>query len=517
MENSRLQLRLLYAALAGGAPTHTDREAMRSGGDAKLDLTNMCVSDTAMAQIGGEVTVPALDTTASYAGSAHSGGAVMRSESQRTARVAEMTLMVRGTTMSVPEAAWFDRMTLTVDGQVTQFGDFLTSSDNEGLRSDRAMDTADRTRSSIFSTLHTPDAVRGNVCSVEAQRGDAVIAAGRGPECAETNGWRTAARAGFAGTQRDLAEQPRWPAAVDRCRRTLTPCRARAAVVVAICARSSSTGRYAMEAAQRKVTEKFRSIQKFLDDHAAALTHSAVAPPRKLLDDAVQQIDGFAADQLAKSTQAVQTRTLTATRVALRDHNMLQINAIALHHLPNTVNTRAEFKLPRDNVSTDTLVTAAKAMAAAAQPYSAIFIQQGRPADFIAQLQTATQAVETAVEAGRTGKRIRKGATSGIKSSVQAGRAAVKLLISAVTPALKQDPQLLAEWKMVTRGASAGGKLGHGASTTAVDPIPPVSAAASTSTPVAAAAAAPSSTSTPVSPVNSSTPASPTVTTAPAA
>jgi hypothetical protein len=90
-------------------------------------------------------------------------------------------------------------------------------------------------------------------------------------------------------------------------------------------------------------------------------------------------------------------------------------------------------------------------MAKAAEPFARVFITAGMPADFVAQLTAAADALVTAMSDRTHTLGMRRGATRGLEVTLSSGRKVVHMLDAFVRSALKDNPSLLANWNLVKR------------------------------------------------------------------
>lgn len=90
-------------------------------------------------------------------------------------------------------------------------------------------------------------------------------------------------------------------------------------------------------------------------------------------------------------------------------------------------------------------------MSAAAQPYSEAFAAGGFPADTIAQLDAAIDALGQAVMKRGHLRFTRVGSTTGIKQQIILGREAVKLLDAVISRQFASDETVLAAWASASR------------------------------------------------------------------
>src|SRR5579859_7622080 len=150
-----------------------------------------------------------------------------------------------------------------------------------------------------------------------------------------------------------------------------------------------------MQKMQTVLYNTLRRIQDFLDLHNDIFSTINQSDARKELDALVIKIgDQGQSEASAKMIAKSETGNLKNLRVDLRKNHMDPVAKIAKSKLRNTPQFTA-LTLPKGNLSDVKLAQYANAMADAAQPYSATFIAQGQPADFIAQMRSAAAAILT--------------------------------------------------------------------------------------------------------------------------
>ena len=116
-------------------------------------------------------------------------------------------------------------------------------------------------------------------------------------------------------------------------------------------------------------------------------------------------------------------------------------------------------------------------MAQVAAGFSDVFVSAGLPKDFIAQLNSATEAMVNALVDRQTTRGRVRGATTGLKNMLSEGRRIVSILDAFVKTALKDDRVLLDDWNSVKRipkatgGAAAAPGTSSSVSTPAPDPV----------------------------------------------
>jgi hypothetical protein len=199
--------------------------------------------------------------------------------------------------------------------------------------------------------------------------------------------------------------------------------------------------------------ETLQAVQQFMDTNAAALGAVNQSRARATLDGIVTRLKGQRAVQHGAREQAVsRTDHLGELRDALRIEHMQPIATIAASKLAATPDI-AKLRLPRGNVSTMRLVAAGEAMAAAAEQYKQVFLDEQLPQDFVEQLRAAAATVEQALVA-RTGSRAEQvQATEGTAALCARGATVVKVLNSLVlkqlTSASDPDQALRRGWRFV--------------------------------------------------------------------
>lgn len=262
-------------------------------------------------------------------------------------------------------------------------------------------------------------------------------------------------------------------------------------------AHQSKENHYYMNARQQKILSRFGQVLTFLDANTNTVPPVTVATQRQLLNSAIAQINGFANDQVLRGNETVLAQTLSSARIALRDTYMRQLSTVGLHSLtgkqstdPNVPRALQIFTLPATRTNASTLLQAAQAMLTAATPYASIFTTAGVSLE---QVAAAIQALQAAINAENSAKRIAKGATQGIAAQIQAGQGAVRMMDVLIRPLLASNKPLLTQWESVKRAAG-------GSNLATPVPVPAaVSSAGSTSTSTTSAESGTSPTSAPAS------------------
>jgi hypothetical protein len=109
------------------------------------------------------------------------------------------------------------------------------------------------------------------------------------------------------------------------------------------------------------------------------------------------------------------------------------------------------------------MVRAAGGFRKVAAEYESVFVEAGRPQDFLAQLDAAIAALNGSGlgQARNLGSHV--GAKRGIEDQLRRGRKAVELLDAMVKAAFADQPVLLARWATARRVKATSGGVAGGA------------------------------------------------------
>lgn len=206
-----------------------------------------------------------------------------------------------------------------------------------------------------------------------------------------------------------------------------------------------------MEIRQGNILQSLKAVQRFLDDHSAQLAGIAETGARKKLDDLVITVSGTAVVQTGSHLAAKSaTRKLRVLTKALIDYHMAPIARIAKAELPPTPEIE-HLGMPKSRETRERLVAKARGMAAEARKFEAAFIEAGLPADFIAQLEAAANALGAFLGEREQYEADRGSATDMLAERLAEARKVVDILDSFVTTRAKDDPSIRSAWKIVKR------------------------------------------------------------------
>ena len=113
--------------------------------------------------------------------------------------------------------------------------------------------------------------------------------------------------------------------------------------------------------------------------------------------------------------------------------------------------------MPKGNIQTAALITAATVLARKAETYKEVLVENGLPSDFIEQLEAAVLTLKGSLDARGLARAARSSATRGVGSEIALGRRVVMIMDATLTRVLRSQPTKLAEWEHVKRVTLKGG------------------------------------------------------------
>lgn len=206
-----------------------------------------------------------------------------------------------------------------------------------------------------------------------------------------------------------------------------------------------------MQTRQGSMLQSLRNVEAFLDQHADVLADVVKSGTRQKLADAIAALSTHVAGQAGSrlASKGATRKHYALRRALIRDH-MAPVARIAAADLPRTPEL-APLRMPPQNLPAEKLAAAAYGMADAAKPFIEVFTAAGLPADFLEQLVAAADAMTASLDERAQNRSAQRGATTGLKASLSAGRRIVHVLDAFVRTALKDDPALLSAWNGAKR------------------------------------------------------------------
>ncbi len=207
-----------------------------------------------------------------------------------------------------------------------------------------------------------------------------------------------------------------------------------------------------MNAHQERVAQSFRRVQGwFAANPQYVANNPSLGTQVEALNGIVQRLSDHAT---AQDTQRAQTLLISNNEIEKRrevlSYQMAPIAKVA-RALSGTVPGIGVLSMPKGNVSTPEIITAATAMAQKAGVDKDVLVESGLPADFIEQLTAAAAALKGSIDGRGLARASRVAATRGVGSELTLGRRTVHIIDAVVTRQIRSEPTKLAEWQQLKR------------------------------------------------------------------
>ena len=207
-----------------------------------------------------------------------------------------------------------------------------------------------------------------------------------------------------------------------------------------------------MDAYQERVLQSFRRVEGwFAANPQYVAGNPSLGKQVEALNGIVSRLSDHATAQNTQRAQSLLiSKNETEKRRELVEHEMAPIVKVA-RALKGTVVGIGVLSMPKSNVTTPQLITAATAMVENAELYKDVLVESGLAADFIEQLKAATAALKASIDGRGLARASRVAATQGVESEVAVGRRVVAIIDAVVTRLIRAEPTKLAEWDQLKR------------------------------------------------------------------
>ena len=216
-----------------------------------------------------------------------------------------------------------------------------------------------------------------------------------------------------------------------------------------------------MNSQQERVLQSFRRVQSWFATYpeystAGPTGSPALATQLDALNGIVQRATEFAAEQDTQLAQSLLvSKDEREQRREVLSHHMASIAKVA-RALRGTVPGIGVLSMPRGNIQSAALITAATVMARKAEIYKAVLIENGLPTDFVQQLEASATSLKQSLDARGRARGARVGATRGLEAELALGRRVVDIMDATLTRVLRLQPSRFAEWQQVKRVTQRG-------------------------------------------------------------
>lgn len=212
-----------------------------------------------------------------------------------------------------------------------------------------------------------------------------------------------------------------------------------------------------MDTRQKQSIESYQRVQGFLGENPLPPPGS-YGEPKALLDEVVVRLTTHGNDQMTGTRLGkANAQTEQTLRKILFEQHLRPISKIAGAVLRDIPGLDKALRMPKPQITTTRLITVAGAFRQSSLPFEEKFVRNGRPSDFLAQLDAAAEALRQAQLTKARSRGMAAGARSGMEVEIARGHDAVQLLDIIVSTAFAGNKELLGKWRSAKRIRSTGG------------------------------------------------------------
>jgi len=207
-----------------------------------------------------------------------------------------------------------------------------------------------------------------------------------------------------------------------------------------------------MLARHKQLVESYQRVQDFLTANPPTNPAPKYGEVRQELDDAIARLSSLLGDQSAGRRESLDdTRRQDILRRLLREKHLAPISRIAKAALGDDPVIRKALGMPNPKLPSMKLVTVAVGMRTSAAKYEPLFVESGRPANFLAQLDAAIETLRQSVlgRARSVGRHV--GARAGLGQQLARARNVVRMLDAMVLDAFAGNAEVIARWNISKR------------------------------------------------------------------
>lgn len=231
-----------------------------------------------------------------------------------------------------------------------------------------------------------------------------------------------------------------------------------------------------MNAQQQRVLESFRRVQGWFEASREYLSATGTGSINALtanVEQLTNVVERATAHSAAQQTNAAQAMLVSKDereqRRSVLTHHMVPIARVA-RMLRGEVPGIGVLTMPKGNIESPALITAAAVMARKAEVYASVLAENGLPTDFVAQLDAAAARLKKSLDDRGLARGARAASTRGLESELAVGRRIVGIMDVHLTRAFRYQPARMAEWKHVIRVTQRGSNGRSGASAAKTGP-----------------------------------------------
>lgn len=207
-----------------------------------------------------------------------------------------------------------------------------------------------------------------------------------------------------------------------------------------------------MQFSVKQLLESCERVLDFLVAYPPPNPPAKYAERKAELEASVARVHALASDASSgrKASRDMTARQQTLARRLRQDH-LLPISRIAKALLGDDPVIQQALKMPDQGIPYAQLAAEAEGMRKDAAEHEQVFVDNGRPADFLARLDAAVAELREALMTRERTVRLHVGANKAIRHEVREGRRIVAMLDAFVQDAFAGDVEVLARWRSARR------------------------------------------------------------------
>jgi hypothetical protein len=207
-----------------------------------------------------------------------------------------------------------------------------------------------------------------------------------------------------------------------------------------------------MDAYQERVGQSFRRVEGWFGANPQYVAaNPALGTQVEALSGIVRRLSDHVTAQDTKHAQSLLiSKDEMEKRREVLSNQMVPIAKVA-RALRGTVPGIGVLTVPKGNVPTPELITAATAMAEKAEIYKDVLVESGLRGNFIEQLTAAAAALKSSLDGRGLARASWVAATRGVESELALGRRVVSIIDAVITREIRSEPAKLAEWEQLKR------------------------------------------------------------------
>lgn len=213
-----------------------------------------------------------------------------------------------------------------------------------------------------------------------------------------------------------------------------------------------------MQGRQKQLLESLERVMDFLRAHVPPGVTRAYAAKTEELSALVAKLQSLLSDQLTgRNASRDDVQRTKMARTHLRERHLRPVNLIARGMLALEPKELKTLAMPEFDLNNARFLAAATSFRDAAKQYEQLLVENGRPEDFLAQLDRAIEAFRDSLFTRDANLGVQVGARAGLKQQLKRARRLIQVIDALVLDAFAGDEEVLARWRTAKRVRALGG------------------------------------------------------------